>query len=246
MLRPRIIKLHRNIDHDWQMTLIDFHVTSSEKALPHYDAGVAPVRDPGSTGMNRVSIGDDREKSGLHRETGKTGNDQRGTGNNRDGTSYGNSPDIATVHKKTDALPEATVIHRVSAGALPATTGLCRVPASLRYTGALPGRCRLSPGLNRGTTGDNRGYAGTLPAFTGALPATTGALPGLDRDKPLCRAVDRLQPGLHREILTGVSKPGWTGALPAKVRLGLKCSGSVSVQATPEIMKSPQIPKDQK
>ncbi|KAH3729559.1 hypothetical protein DPMN_055530 [Dreissena polymorpha] len=28
MLTPRIMKLHRYIDHDWQMTPIDFQVTS--------------------------------------------------------------------------------------------------------------------------------------------------------------------------------------------------------------------------
>ncbi|KAH3885440.1 hypothetical protein DPMN_009434 [Dreissena polymorpha] len=30
MLRPRIMKLHRYIDHDWQMTPIDFQVTRSK------------------------------------------------------------------------------------------------------------------------------------------------------------------------------------------------------------------------
>ena len=41
------------------------------KAQSHYDAGGAPVRDPGSTGMirgstgiNRGSIGDDRDEPG--------------------------------------------------------------------------------------------------------------------------------------------------------------------------------------
>ena len=29
-LRPRIMKLHRYIDHDWQMTPIDFQVTRSK------------------------------------------------------------------------------------------------------------------------------------------------------------------------------------------------------------------------
>ncbi|KAH3835400.1 hypothetical protein DPMN_108746, partial [Dreissena polymorpha] len=29
MLTPRIMKLNRNIDHDWEMTPIDFPVTSS-------------------------------------------------------------------------------------------------------------------------------------------------------------------------------------------------------------------------
>ncbi|KAH3789537.1 hypothetical protein DPMN_167717 [Dreissena polymorpha] len=30
MLTPRIMKLHRYIDHDWQMTPIDFQVTRSK------------------------------------------------------------------------------------------------------------------------------------------------------------------------------------------------------------------------
>ncbi|KAH3770255.1 hypothetical protein DPMN_171539 [Dreissena polymorpha] len=30
MLSPRIMKLHRCIDHDWQMTPIDFQVTRSK------------------------------------------------------------------------------------------------------------------------------------------------------------------------------------------------------------------------
>ncbi|KAH3897789.1 hypothetical protein DPMN_021984 [Dreissena polymorpha] len=80
------------------------------------------------------------------------------------------------------------------------------MPAVLRYTGALPGRCRLSPGLKRGTTGNNRGYAETLPPFTGALPATTElwrGFTGLKRSQSgltgHSRAVDRFQPGRHRE-----------------------------------------------
>ncbi|KAH3841892.1 hypothetical protein DPMN_115374 [Dreissena polymorpha] len=43
------------------------------KAQSHYDAGGAPLRDPGSTGMNRGSslmnrgsIGDDRDEPGKH------------------------------------------------------------------------------------------------------------------------------------------------------------------------------------
>ncbi|KAH3779399.1 hypothetical protein DPMN_157201 [Dreissena polymorpha] len=76
------------------------------KAQSHYDAGGAPVRDPGttvmnqgSTGMNRSSIWDDRDEPGktgappgkyymyyTPDEPGVTGKDRRGTGNNRDGT----------------------------------------------------------------------------------------------------------------------------------------------------------------
>ncbi|KAH3813475.1 hypothetical protein DPMN_141935 [Dreissena polymorpha] len=41
----------------------------SVKAQSHYVASGAQVRDPCSTGMNRGSIGDDRGKPGLHRES---------------------------------------------------------------------------------------------------------------------------------------------------------------------------------
>ncbi|KAH3772789.1 hypothetical protein DPMN_174135 [Dreissena polymorpha] len=87
-----------------------------------YDAGGAPVRDPGSTGMNQGStrmnwgsIGDDRDEPGKTRAPpGKTGNDRRGTGNNRDGT--GNNRD-------------GTV----------APPGPIQIPAELRQR---PGECR--------------------------------------------------------------------------------------------------------
>ncbi|KAH3844075.1 hypothetical protein DPMN_086327 [Dreissena polymorpha] len=54
-----------------------------------------------------------------------------------------------------------------------------------------------------------RDAAGFHRGSTRAYPATTGALPGLNWDEPqpvrgctgLCRAVDRLQHGRHREIL---------------------------------------------
>ncbi|KAH3847061.1 hypothetical protein DPMN_089373 [Dreissena polymorpha] len=41
MLWPRIMKLHRYIDHDWQMTPINFQVTSSAREshvarIPYY------------------------------------------------------------------------------------------------------------------------------------------------------------------------------------------------------------------
>ncbi|KAH3895116.1 hypothetical protein DPMN_019276 [Dreissena polymorpha] len=41
------------------------------KAHSHYDAGGAPVRDPGSTGMNRGSTGMNRGSTGMNR--GSTG-----------------------------------------------------------------------------------------------------------------------------------------------------------------------------
>ncbi|KAH3727015.1 hypothetical protein DPMN_052940 [Dreissena polymorpha] len=37
MLRPRIMKLHRYIDHDWQMTTIDFQVTRIIKLHRYID-----------------------------------------------------------------------------------------------------------------------------------------------------------------------------------------------------------------
>ncbi|KAH3819089.1 hypothetical protein DPMN_120820 [Dreissena polymorpha] len=116
--------------------------------------------------------------------------------------SYGNAPVNAVRVPKTGALPER---HRHSPGLRRGITGNDRVETGALPAGGVTVRCRLSPGLNRGTTGNKRGYAGTLPPFTGALPATTGTLPGLHRDKPypvrVDRAVDRLQPGRHREIV---------------------------------------------
>ncbi|KAH3739547.1 hypothetical protein DPMN_046201 [Dreissena polymorpha] len=63
----------------------------------------------GCTGMNRGSIGDDRDEPGLHRESikvlntsgrnrespGRTVNDRRGTGNNRDGTGNNRDGNVA-------------------------------------------------------------------------------------------------------------------------------------------------------
>ncbi|KAH3863559.1 hypothetical protein DPMN_026548 [Dreissena polymorpha] len=43
------MKLHRNIDHDWQMTPIDFQVTRSLVALPGSDAGIDTVSADGVT-----------------------------------------------------------------------------------------------------------------------------------------------------------------------------------------------------
>ncbi|KAH3784370.1 hypothetical protein DPMN_162324 [Dreissena polymorpha] len=77
-----------------------FHVGCTAKS--HYDAGGAPVRDPGSTGMNRGSTGmnqgstgDDRNEPGTNGNNrgstgkvlkGRTGNYRRSPGNNQDGT----------------------------------------------------------------------------------------------------------------------------------------------------------------
>ncbi|KAH3867276.1 hypothetical protein DPMN_030402 [Dreissena polymorpha] len=52
-------------------------IVTNLKAQSHYDAGGAPVRDPGSTGMNRGSTGMNRappETTGMNRgRSGTTG-----------------------------------------------------------------------------------------------------------------------------------------------------------------------------
>ncbi|KAH3810153.1 hypothetical protein DPMN_138539 [Dreissena polymorpha] len=162
----------------------------------------------GSTGMNRGSIGDDMD------EPGKTGappgnDDRRGTGNNRDGTGNnrdGTNPaevrqspgECLDCIRKQALCRNATGIHRGSAEALPATTGL------------KPGRIdTVSAGgvtVYRGSAGFHRGSTGALPAITGAMPERCRLSPGHYRRQPgfcrgftwinrLCRAVDRLQPG---------------------------------------------------
>ncbi|KAH3853090.1 hypothetical protein DPMN_095613 [Dreissena polymorpha] len=136
------------------------------KNRSHYDAGGAPLRDPG---LHRESI-KMFNTSGMNRESpGRPGAATGTTGTAPPRQSYGNDP--------VNAVRNATVIYRSSAGALPATTGVkperC-LPAVLRYTvalpaftGAQPGHYRRQPGLcldaavrHRGTTGDNRGSAG--------------------------------------------------------------------------------------
>ncbi|KAH3768889.1 hypothetical protein DPMN_170106 [Dreissena polymorpha] len=158
-----------------------FHV----KAQSHYDAGGAPVLFRGSTGDNRDepgTTGNNRGSTG--KSPGRTGNDRRGMATTRTapGTtgmapllhrgpyrprqSYGNAPIVAGVAPlryigKPALCRYATSIHRGSAWALPATTGVkLGLPVELRYTGALPGRCRLSPGLHLVIAGDNRGFTG--------------------------------------------------------------------------------------
>ncbi|KAH3693172.1 hypothetical protein DPMN_192574 [Dreissena polymorpha] len=150
---------------------ISHNLKNISSVVSHYDAGGAPLRDPGSigmnrgsTGMNRGSIGDDRDEPGktgappgkLENSPGRTGNDRRGTGNNRDSTvappgpiqtpaELRQRPGECRYLRKQALCRHATGIHRGSAVALPATTG-------------------VKPGLlNRGTTGDNRGYAGASP-----------------------------------------------------------------------------------
>ncbi|KAH3734356.1 hypothetical protein DPMN_040795 [Dreissena polymorpha] len=170
------------------------------------------IRDlPYEPELNRDEPGHrkDRQRLAPHRD---------GTGNNWDGTVAPPGPiqTPAELRQRPGGAPlryiskpalcrDATGIHRGSARALPATTGVKPgLPAVLRYTGALPGRCRFSPGLNRGTTGDNRGSAGFHWGSSGTLPATTGALPGLHRDKPQPVRVDRDSVGL----LTGFNQGG--------------------------------------
>ncbi|KAH3888241.1 hypothetical protein DPMN_012273 [Dreissena polymorpha] len=94
--------------------------------------------------------------------------------------------------------------------------GQPRVTNAKRLLETLIPTCRTLPGSDAGIDTVSaggvtvyRGSAGTLSAITGALPATTGAMPGRCRLSPghyrrqpgLCRAVDRFQPGRHREIV---------------------------------------------
>ncbi len=53
---------------------IDDETVSKLKAQSYYDAGGVPMRDLGSTGMNRGSAGDDRD------EPGTTGNNRGSPG----------------------------------------------------------------------------------------------------------------------------------------------------------------------
>ncbi|KAH3892625.1 hypothetical protein DPMN_016746 [Dreissena polymorpha] len=98
------------------------------------------------------------------------------------------SPGIATVHKKTGALPEC---HRHSPGLRRGITGDDRGVAV-----ALPGSDAGIDTVSAGGVTVYRGSAGTLPAFTGALPATTRAMPGRCRLSP---GHYRRQPGLYRD-----------------------------------------------
>ncbi|KAH3774229.1 hypothetical protein DPMN_175604 [Dreissena polymorpha] len=171
------------VQHVWK----SLPLFTSSRLSSHYDAGGAPVRDPGSTGKNqgstrmtRGSTRDDRDEPGTTgnnrgstgKSLGRTSNDWCGTGNNRDGTENNQDSTIAPLGPiqtlaelqqcPVNASRDATGIHRGSAWALLATTGVKLAPVELRYTGVLPGRCRLSPGLHLGITGDNRGSAGAL------------------------------------------------------------------------------------
>ncbi|KAH3717057.1 hypothetical protein DPMN_059837 [Dreissena polymorpha] len=87
----------------------------SDISQSHYGAGGAPVRDPGSIGMNRGSTGMNWRSTGDERDfliveylrdaLGLTVKDRQrparyreqrdGTGNNRDGISYGNAAVVA-------------------------------------------------------------------------------------------------------------------------------------------------------
>ncbi|KAH3752147.1 hypothetical protein DPMN_186759 [Dreissena polymorpha] len=89
----------------------------------------------------------------------------------------------------------------------------------------MPGRCRFSPGhyrrhqgLSRGITGINHS-AGLLTGFNGAAPGNSFTVLKFLRVNP---------------VLAGVSKPGWTGALPAKV---MKNKFPVRVLRTLEVME---------
>ncbi|KAH3876649.1 hypothetical protein DPMN_000497 [Dreissena polymorpha] len=148
----------------------------------HYDAGGAPVRDPGSTGMNRGSIGDDRDEPGkTGASPGKTDNAGAAPG------TTGTAPETTGTAPKLHLGPYRT---RQSYGNAPVKAvrvlvylrhGECRrcngIPGFAgtlsAFTGAQPGHYRRQPGLFRDAAGFHR-----------ALPATTGALSGLHRDKP--------------------------------------------------------------
>ncbi|KAH3875316.1 hypothetical protein DPMN_038579 [Dreissena polymorpha] len=109
--------------------------------------------------------------------------------------------------RKQALCRNATDIHRDSAGALPATTGV------------KPGRCRSSAGSDAGRDAVSAGgvtvylgSAGFYRGSTGALPATTGAMPGRCR---LSLGHYRRQPELYQGF-TGInrSQSGLTGTLP--------------------------------
>ncbi|KAH3823767.1 hypothetical protein DPMN_125589 [Dreissena polymorpha] len=142
MLKPRIMKLHRYIDHDWQMTPINFQVTRLKVKVT--------VTNNVSTQWLLVQLTAHME--GMH------------------------SPGIASIHKKTGALPEC---HRHSPGLRRGITGDDRGVAV-----ALPGSDAGIDTVSAGGVTVYRGSAGTLPAFTGLLPATTGSMPGRCRLSP--------------------------------------------------------------
>ncbi|KAH3755277.1 hypothetical protein DPMN_189968, partial [Dreissena polymorpha] len=64
-LRPRIMKLHRYIDNDWQMTPFDFQVTSPGIATVHKKTGALPECHRHSPGLRRGITGDDRGETGA-------------------------------------------------------------------------------------------------------------------------------------------------------------------------------------
>ncbi|KAH3735923.1 hypothetical protein DPMN_042484 [Dreissena polymorpha] len=136
----------------------------------------------GSTGMNRRSIGDDRD------EPGKTGAPPE-----KPRHSYGNAPVNAV--RKTGALPER---HWYSPGLRRGITDDDQA-LSGSDAGKDTGRCRLSPGLSRGTTGDNRGYAGTLPVSPGHYRRQPGLCRGFTGINP-----NLYGPGLYRQKLLKV------------------------------------------
>ncbi|KAH3725000.1 hypothetical protein DPMN_050828 [Dreissena polymorpha] len=128
-----------------------FHDDVSNTAY-HYDAGGAPVRYPGSTGMNRDSTGMNRGSIGDDRdEPGKTGAPR---GNHREGPAT------------TGAAPGTTGTAPGTTGTAPPRQSYGNAPANavrVPKTGSLPERHRHSPGLCRGITGDDRGETGALP-----------------------------------------------------------------------------------
>ncbi|KAH3807510.1 hypothetical protein DPMN_135854 [Dreissena polymorpha] len=146
----------------------------------------------------------------MNRESpGRTGNDRRGTGNNRDGTwnkrdgtvapsgpiqtpaeirqIYGNAPVNAVrvpvllrYIRKQALCRNATGIHRGSAGAFPATTGV-KQGVAVTLSGSDAGIDTVSAGsvtVYWGSAGFHRGSTGALPATNGAMSGRCRFLPG--------------------------------------------------------------------
>ncbi|KAH3792417.1 hypothetical protein DPMN_145913 [Dreissena polymorpha] len=140
--------------------------------VSQYDADGDPLRDPGSTGMNRGSTGMNGGSIGYDRdEPGKTVAPPGKYLNDRQRT--------ARQREQRDGTTPAELLQRL---------GECRYSPGIatvyKKTGALPERYRHSPGLRRGITGDDRALPGSdagidaVIRFTGALPAFIGAQPG--------------------------------------------------------------------
>ncbi|KAH3694248.1 hypothetical protein DPMN_081688 [Dreissena polymorpha] len=133
----------------------------------HYNAVGAPVRDPGSTrmnrgstGMNRGSTGDDRDEIGMTRDNrGSTGKDRQRPARHRE---------------QPGRHWEQPGRHRSSTGAQLNRGVAVALPVS--DAGIAP--------VSAGGVTVYRGSAGTLPAFTGAPPGHYRRQPLLCRASP--------------------------------------------------------------